>query len=141
MAIELKDWGAYQLQGLEWTAQIARWLIANTKCQGCLRCCDGTHYPAINLNKRDALRMPKKERRSMTEETDGSFIMEAPCRFLVEGRCTIHRSKPSVCVEYPVSYSEESPWVIIIACPAGKELINACIKLKPGVEAALYQIC
>jgi Fe-S-cluster containining protein len=85
------------------------------------------------------MRIPKKERRNMSEMPDGSFVMEEPCRFLVSGRCTIHRSKPGVCKEYPVSYHKESPWVIIIACPAGRELINACLELKPGVKAALYQ--
>ena len=140
MTIDIQDWAAYQLQGLEWSSQNVRWLIANTKCQGCLGCCDGTHYPAINLSKRDAMRIPKKERRTMTEAGDGLLIMEAPCRFLVERRCTIHLSKPGVCVEYPVSYTKESPWIVIVACPAGKELINTCVDLKPGVKAALYQI-
>ena len=139
MRIDLTDWATYQLQGLEWNPQNARWLIANTKCQGCLGCCDGTHYPAINLSKRDAMRISKKERRTMTEAGDGLLIMEAPCRFMVEGRCAIHVSKPAVCVEYPVSYNEESPWVMIIACPAEKELINTCVDMKNGVTAVLYR--
>ena len=139
MTIDLKDWGVYQLQGLEWSPEVVSWLIANTRCQGCLGCCDGSHYPAVSLSKRDALRIPKKERRRMTPTPDGSFIMEAPCAFLVDGWCTIHASKPGVCREYPVSFHKESPWVIIVACPAGQELIRACLELKPGLKATLYQ--
>jgi hypothetical protein len=139
MEIELKDWGIYQLEGLEWSPQIVRWLLSNTRCRGCGGCCDGSHYPEIDLSRRDAMRIPKKKRRGMTEMLDGSFSMKAPCVFYSDKRCAIHEAKPRVCCEYPISYHKQSPWVILVACPAGKDLIRTFAELRPDVRPILYQ--
>ena len=116
------------------------------RCQECGRCCRiltvGTKITPTDvrrLARHDGMTL--REFHKTVTKCEDSYLMAQPCRYLPGDRCRVHDIKPEICVNYPFQYkaaeSRESRWLIVIACPGGKELIQ---KLLSGRQSGLEYV-
>ena len=130
---ELEQFEDYEIEGLPRTEGNLRWLWEHFECTRCKQCCR-IHTKGVRVTVSEAEML---SRRAGTKPFDiipetpieGEYhLMPQPCRFLEESGCSVHDIKPFVCREYPLHFrktrGEEISWVIITACPGGKNLLD-----------------
>jgi Fe-S-cluster containining protein len=130
---ELEQFEDYEIEGLPRIEGNLRWLWEHFECTRCGQCCR-LHTSGVRLSLEEAAALAKRaglETRDIIRENPEQkdyYLMPQPCRFLTETGCSVHDIKPFVCGEYPLHFrktrGEEISWVIITACPGGKNLLD-----------------
>jgi Fe-S-cluster containining protein len=129
----LEQFEDYEIEGLPRTEANLKWLWEHFDCTRCNQCCR-IHTQGVRVTLEEAGALARRagiETAEVLRETDMAVdyhLMPQPCRFLEESGCSVHDIKPFVCREYPLHFrktrGEEISWVIITACPGGKNLLD-----------------
>ncbi len=84
---------------------------SSNPCSPCIRCCQGQ---LIKITEEDILRWKREQRYDillcMETWTDGiPFLIQkkdkTECTFLTDKGCSIHETRPEICVKFPASYT------------------------------------
>jgi Fe-S-cluster containining protein len=145
---ELVDFQDYELVGLPRSENNLNWCKEHFQCQGCGQCCR-LHVAGIKIYHADARRLARRGKTTLkeffqtVEKCQDHYLMAQPCRYLEENRCRVHDIKPEICRNYPLQYrsvdGRDARWMVIIACPGGKKLLELLLAgRQPGVEYLTY---
>ena len=66
------------------------------KCGG--KCCQTLVYPTARMSSGQRELLETREVGSMPDV----IWINAPCKYLVDGRCSDYASRPRACIDYPV---------------------------------------
>lgn len=99
-------------------------------CQGCSKCCESDMGNTIILDPYDMARLEQGTGKTFDELLTGFYIelsmadgivlpnlkMQKGCRFLREGRCSIHPYRPGICRMFPLGriYTGENEFQYIL---------------------------
>ena len=138
---EITGLKVFEIEGLPWNETNIKWCLQHLECTRCGRCCrDLTEGVKITYDEAKELAthlgVSNKEFYKAVKKYPDYCVMAQPCRFLKDSRCTIHAIKPKICLTYPLYYQKESPWVTIVACPAGQGLIDKLMNTTAKSETA-----
>jgi Fe-S-cluster containining protein len=145
---EIEQFEDYEIEGLPRTEANLEWLWEHFECTRCGSCCR-IHTKGVRISHSEADALAASEGVEFQEftrtlaETEGSFLIEQPCRYLDGNSCSIEDIKPFVCREYPLHFrksrGEEVSWVIITACPGGRKLLGLILSgPQQGLEYRVY---
>jgi Fe-S-cluster containining protein len=145
---DLVDFRDYEFVGLPRTDNNLRWCWEHFTCQECAQCCR-IHREGVKITLPDARRLARhdgltlKEYYRTVQKCEDHCLIEQPCRYLEGNCCTVHSIKPEICRNYPLQYrsvdGHEAKWLIIIACPGGKKLIELLLSgRQSGLEYLIY---
>ena len=83
--------------------------VKKRECQKCGECC--RHTFINDIYELDILREPKLATAVIGEIRDepGRFMLESPCPFLQENRCSIYLTRPNICVAHVPGTNECCP--------------------------------
>ncbi len=141
--MELEEFEDYEFEGLPRTEANLDWLAAHLACQRCGACCR-RHQEGLRLSCAEAARLAARAGLTRAaflatlQATPTDYVMAQPCRYLAGSACRVHDIKPDVCRRYPLHHASvrgvPTRWVVITACPAGRELIRLVLS---GRQAGL----
>lgn len=132
----LEQFEDYEIEGLPRTEANLKWLWEKFECTRCGECCR-IHKTGVHITRAEADSLAKRDGMSIDDflktvhVTSENCIMPQPCRYLTQNGCAVQQIKPDICRQYPMHFhkvkGQESPWVIITACPGGLKLLETLI--------------
>jgi Fe-S-cluster containining protein len=145
---QLVDFQDYEFVGLPRTENNLRWCREHFQCQECGQCCR-LHTAGIKIYLPDAKRLARHDKMKLkeffqtVEKCQDHFLMAQPCRYLKGNRCTVHAINPEICRNYPLQCrvvdGQDAKWLVIVACPGGKKLIELLLTgRQAGLEYLTY---